>query len=130
MTAHARRASPADGLASGAPCAWRRQLLCAVRYGRCARAKRMRNVLRPVDRARNRVVAGKRRGRSELQSRQKLLRNPGEFHGARKSKYRRPVNERMGRAPLAQSQIRRTKKPLRFKTLPSLLKGNTDFMAR
>ncbi len=46
----------------------------------------MRNVLRPVDRARNRVVAGKRRGRSELQSRQKLLRNPGEFHGARKSK--------------------------------------------
>src|SRR4030095_7801846 len=83
MEEHARGANLADGLQSDALCARKRQPPCAVRCDRRARATRTRNVLRPMDRARNPVVAGKRRARNELQSREKLLPNPGEFHDAR-----------------------------------------------
>lgn len=86
MAEHARCANPGDELASGALFARKRQPPYAAQCGRRARAKRTRNVLRPADPARNRVAANKPRGRNELQSRRKLLRNPGQFHGARKGK--------------------------------------------
>src|SRR6266850_75322 len=83
MAVDARCASPTDGPASGVLCVPKRSPPCAERCGHCARGKRTRNVLRPMDPARNPVAASKYRARSELRSRRKLLRNLREFHSTR-----------------------------------------------
>jgi len=49
----------------------------------------MRNVLRPMGPARNPVAVSKRRARSELRSRRKLLRNLREFHSTADADERR-----------------------------------------
>src|SRR4029450_6173354 len=82
MGEHARYASPADGPASGGLTPRNRSPPGAARCGRCARAKRTRNVLRPMGPARNPLAASKHHARSELQSRTKLLPYLREFHRA------------------------------------------------